>query len=262
MKKLLRFLAIFWVGVMVVVGLGYWASAQAQTSLTETGARRFCNDLNNPTPIALPLNATTDAATNPRGRQISHRPCDDTQAIVGNDTRLPVLNRFFPWSAIGRLEWRYADGRTTPSCTGTLIGRDLVLTNSHCLENPRTQRIANSTTYESQRERIVFKPSLVRGRSPVETVVTSYDYGWKTGENHSEDWALLKLKDPLGEQQGYLGWRVLDFTDPSVVRRLTNQIILAGYSGDYPTDPQRARVVILSGFDDYFSCYFCVFSFR
>ena len=242
MRRLLRLLAIFGTGVIMMVGLGYWTSSPAQTPLTETGAIRLCSALDNPTAIALPFNPTTDNLTELGPRQISHRPCDEVQALVGDDTRLPVLNRFFPWSAVGRLEWQFADGNQPfPSCTGTLIGRDLVLTNSHCLQHPKTRQITSSQVYESSGNKIVFRPSLIRGRATSESVVLSYEYGWQTGEdNDSEDWALLKLEDPLGEQQGYLGWRVLDFTNENVTRSLANQTILAGYSADYPTDSQRA----------------------
>lgn len=242
MRRLLRLLAIFGTGVVMMVGLGYWTSSPAQTPLTETEAIQFCSDLDNPTAIALPFNPTTDGLTELGPRQISHRPCDEVQAVVGDDTRLPVLNRFFPWSAVGRLEWQFADESAPFShCTGTLIGRDLVLTNSHCLQHPKTKQITSSQAYESQEDKIVFRPSLIRGLATSESVVLSYEYGWQTEVgNVSEDWALLKLKEPLGDQQGYLGWRVLDFTNANITRSLANQTILAGYSADYPTDSQRA----------------------
>jgi protease YdgD len=248
MKKLFRLLAIFGLGVLMAVSLGYWATVQAQSTLTETGARQFCRDLDNPIPINLPFNSATDAATNPGGRQISHRPCDDTQAIVGDDVRLPVLNRSFPWSAIGRLEWQ-VELPVQSTCTATLIGEDLLVTNAHCLQRPTeideiTERILSEftdlQTYEAGVDKLIFKPSLIRGSSPASATVISYEYGSNDPERDvSDDWALLRIDQPLGRTYGYLGWRLLDYGDQNVIDSLANQIILAGYSADYPTEPQR-----------------------
>lgn len=248
MRKSLRFFAIFWAGVLIVVGLGYWTMVQAQSSLTETRARQRCADLNNSTPIALAFSSATDAPTNPRGRQISHRPCDDTQAIVGDDVRLPMLNRFFPWSTIGRLEWQ-VDLPVQTTCTATLIGEDLLITNAHCLERPTeidqttggiSSQFTDLRTYQSVTDKLIFKPSLIRGSSPASATIVNYIYGTNNPDNDpSNDWALLKIDQPLGRTYGYLGWRVLDFSDQNVSRSLANQIRLAGYSGDYPTNAQR-----------------------
>jgi len=65
MRRLLRLLAIFGTGVIMMVGLGYWTSSPAQTPLTETGAIRLCSALDNPTAIALPFNPTTDSLREP-----------------------------------------------------------------------------------------------------------------------------------------------------------------------------------------------------
>jgi len=248
MKKLFRLLVIFGLGVLMAVSPGYWATVQAQSTLTEPGARQYYRDLDNPTPINLPFNSATDAATNPGERQISHRPCDDTQAIVGDDFRLPVLNRSFPWSAVGRLEWQ-VDLPVQSTCTATLIGEDLLVTNAHCLQRPTeidqtTGRILSEftdlQTYESGADKLIFKPSLIRGSSLASATVVSYEYGSDDPEKDvSNDWALLKIDQPLGRAYGYLGWRVLDYSDQDVIDSLANQIILAGYSADYPTEPQR-----------------------
>ncbi len=255
-----RFWAFFLSSLLLFVICGQWITAKAQLPSDIQGR---CSALLEPVAIALPANSELDAETyRPRGRQQSYRPCEDTQAIIGSDEHLPVLSRLFPWLAIGRLEWVLADGTPVPWCTGTLIGKDLLLTNAHCLERPfvdsetgrlrvdsQTNRFVTEftdlATYQSISDRLVFKPNLVNGRSqsllspPIQdrAVIDSFEYGTETPlEDSINDWALLKLNQPLGETYGYLGWRVQDFSNEQIHAAFGSQIILPGYSGDYPTE--------------------------
>ncbi len=123
---------------------------------------------------------------------------------------------------------------------GTLIGRDLVLTNSHCLTHPLTENVVNQRQYRRGREKIVFKPAMIRGVAPAAAEVVTFEYGW--GENPgaaSADWAILKLDRPLGDTFGYLGWVDLDFTQQQVVNAVDGKIRIAGYAGDFPTAQLR-----------------------
>lgn len=165
---------------------------------------------------------------------------DDDRVIIGEDDRAPVINRVFPYTAIGRVDWVLANGQTASWCTGTLIGRDLVLTNSHCLKHPRLDRFVDSRQYQAQPERLVFKPSLIRGVAPVTAKVVSYEYGWATRpQAAAEDWALLRLDEPVGDRMGYLGWADVDLSDPEVLSAIAGKMVVAGYAGDFPTEEHR-----------------------
>lgn len=166
----------------------------------------------------------------PPHRPASPRPIDGTlRAIVNTDDRTPVLSQRYPWSAIGRIDWVAPDGETSlGTCTGTLIGPRLVLTNAHCLLDAETDQPTTHT--------IIFRPNLMQGEATAIATVTAYDYGDSpfTG-NATEDWALLTLDTPLGEQFGFLGWRYVDFTDADALAAMGGQLSVVGYAADFPT---------------------------
>ncbi|MBE7384066.1 MAG: trypsin-like peptidase domain-containing protein [Leptolyngbya sp. SIO1E4] len=179
-------------------------------------------------PIALPEAEIGGTAYVPEGQVPSNRPVDGPiRAIVNEDNRTPVLSRQYPWSAIGRVDWLDAEGTVLGSCTGTLIGPSLVLTNAHCLIDEATDEPTQLT--------LVFRPNVIQGQSEEVGQVVAYDYGDSpfTG-NQTEDWALLTLDQPLGERYGYLGWRTVDFTDETTLAEAAGKISVAGYSGDFP----------------------------
>jgi protease YdgD len=175
-----------------------------------------------PTPISLPLDPKLDGNTfRPSDRPQSDKPSDTKQGVIGADNRILQESRAFPWSAVGRLDV-VINGKERHQCTGTLIGRDLVLTNSHCIDKSKT---------------LVFKPALINGKSLEKAIATPLDYGWQSGSKKDvDDWAILRLDKPLGDTYGYLGWRVLDFSNKNVRGLIKEQIRLVGYSGDFPKD--------------------------
>lgn len=180
------------------------------------------------TPITLPEAEVTGTAYVPEGLTRSARPIDGPlRAIVHTDDRTPVLSRQYPWSAIGRVDWVDDTGAIVGSCTGTLVGSQIVLTNAHCLIDEATDQPTQLS--------IVFRPNLIQGRSEDVGRVIAYEYGDSpfTGDQ-TEDWALLTLDRPLGERYGYLGWRTLDFDDTAVLAAIDGQIGVAGYSADFP----------------------------
>lgn len=180
-----------------------------------------------PKPIGLALNPKTDGVTfRPADRPQNDKPSDTTQGIRGADNRIPLNSRDFPWSAIGRLDV-IVEGKEIPNCTATLIGKDIVLTNSHCIFDEKNKKLIPNT--------IVFKPALINGKSLDQSTATILDYGWKSMPgNRAEDWAILQLNKPLGNKYGYLGWRVLDFSDQRIRLATKDQIRLVGYSSDFP----------------------------
>lgn len=199
--------------------------------------------------VNLPFNRQTDRKPFiPRDRRQSDRPIGNVRVVIGKDERIPVMTQNFPWSAIGRLEWDI-DLPLQAICTATLIAPDWVITNAHCLMrptaiDPKTQRIKSQftepTTYQTIPEILVFKPNLIRGRSAQTVAITSYVTGWtEDSQDPADDWALLKLDRPIGQDYGYLGWRVLDFSDLAVLQALDGKIKLVGYAGDFPTEDRR-----------------------
>jgi protease YdgD len=163
-------------------------------------------------------------------------PAQNTRAVIGEDERTPVLMRAYPYSAIGRLDWLDAAGNVQGWCTGTLIGPDVVLTNSHCLLDAETEEVITPEEYETRRDRLVFHANMIQGKEQATAQVIAYDYGWKEDQNPANDWAVLRLDQPLGEQAGYLPWLDLDFTNLGIVNRLAGKVRVAGYSYDFPTE--------------------------
>ncbi len=181
--------------------------------------------------ITIPFDPALDgAAYIPEGETPSSRAqASAVRAIVNDDDRIPVTSHRYPWSAIGRVDWVNGRGQTTGSCTGTLIGVDLVLTNAHCIIDEASDRPTTQT--------VVFRPNLVRGRAEAQAQVVDVTYGDSpyTGQA-ADDWALLKLDQPLGDTYGYLGWRTLDLDDPAVLDQTSGNISIVGYAGDFPTE--------------------------
>ena len=235
-------------GAAILPGSG---SAIAQDSNTPDNDS---TEISIPT-IEIPFNSELDQPSElpEEGEQIDSPLGEDSRVIIGRDDRYPVLSRQYPWSAVGRLEWRDR-GQLTTTCTATLIAADAILTNSHCLNylryNSSTREFDKYFLEPSQyrqllsmdngQSKMVFKPSLIQGASPDEATVISYESGWTVQyQNSIDDWAVLKLDEPLGNYYGYLGWRALDFTNSNVVNSTAEKIHLLGYAGDFPTPALR-----------------------
>ena len=236
-----RFWSLFLASLLGFIGLGYWLPALGQAPAPET-----------PAAITLPFNVATDnRANHPTSRGQSDQPYDDGRLVIGPDERAPVFTREFPWAAIGRLDWTLGE-QSWPQCTATLIGPDLILTKSHCLifryQDSATgedqEVFFDSELYSANDLRLVFKPGMIKGVALDEATVESFETGW-TAESQApaNDWALMKLDQPLGaaDQYGYLGWVDLDFNDPDVLSAVSEKILLAGYAGDFPTTRLEAE---------------------
>ena len=162
----------------------------------------------------------------PTKLQESESPIGKNRAIIGDDQRLPMLSREYPWSTIGKIVM--LSGSQEYSCTGTLISKSLVLTNAHCIYN-NDQKLF---------QRMYFLPNLINGRLRTKNDVAIVTNVWagtnSPDEQPANDWAILELNKPLGEKYGFLKWRSVPV---ALLQKYKDKIAVAGYSGDYP-NPQ------------------------
>jgi len=162
----------------------------------------------------------------PEGLRRSSNPAEGSRAIIGQDDRLLMTSRSYPWSAIGRIRGINDEGDGY-ICSGTLIAADVVLTNAHCVVNPETHQFSRQ---------IFFEPNLVNGRvqdnddvATVIKVMAGTDFSDDPVPPNINDWALVKLNKSLGEVYGTLEWEPLPTT---VLMNNPSKFILIGYSGD------------------------------
>jgi len=252
-----RWIGFFLTGILLVTLFGH----SPVTAQTPPSQAVLCRDLPTPVPVALSFNSSTDGTTvRPNTLQQTDSPCQNVQAVVGPDNRVQLTSRQFPWSTVGRLDIAFPDSDDRKQCTGTLIGKNLVLINSHCLytDPPEFQNRVSKGSSDSA-PYLVFKPNLNRQNTDTSgyntnhrAVVTDYQFGWEDVSPEQiqafdpdvvhRDWAILTLDQDLGDIYGYLGWRQIDWTDPEQLAALNGQVNLAGYSGDFPRNfPQERR---------------------
>ena len=131
--------------------------------------------------------------------------------VFGEDQRRALTSREWPWRTIGRLT---GNG----SCTATLVAADLVLTAAHCvLEDGKLTG-----------QPIRYYPHMVDGQSLWESGVNHVWWGTTDPVTRTrEDWAVLRLTEPLGERYGWLA------TGSVGVQDFPAGLSLAGYSYDF-----------------------------
>lgn len=135
-------------------------------------------------------------------------------SVFGIDQRREIDLYETPYQAIGRIElqphgvlpWKNPHG--TPICTGSLISRDLVLTNSHCVLDHSSEAFTDRTIW--------FRPALGKQKTEIGARAIKVWLGTlQPSKQRSHDWAILKLDRPLGETYGWLDPAPLGEDDPS-----------------------------------------------
>lgn len=137
--------------------------------------------------------------------------------IFTPDGRLPVHAFEGPARWTGKLVLPNGDG-----CTATLVYSDVILTAAHCVLNSVTNSLLEGT--------FVFQLGLIRGQAVVETEVTRIWPGTRLpGKFRGSDWALLRLKDAIGEAYGWMS------IHPTPLKDLIGKDVLGitGYSSGY-----------------------------
>jgi V8-like Glu-specific endopeptidase len=156
----------------------------------------------------------------------SFNPSVGSRGVIGEDDRLRMTNRSYPWSAIGRIIGITAEGKGY-ICTGTLITPNVVLTNAHCVVDFQTNELS---------QQISFEPNLINGRlrddadvAKVTQVLPGSDFDDFSHLPNPDDWALLKLDKSLGETYGTIAWTPVPI---DVLVDNPERFALVGYSFD------------------------------
>lgn len=136
----------------------------------------------------------------------------------------------YPWSTIGRIFFRRFRGDKGGWCTGTLVGKNLLLTASHCFP----------WNYGARRW-MRFVPGFGHGKTQAEPFGSSYVSQCRGVKNTLNvtglDYVICKLCEPLGERAGWMGtawWK-------------DTQAYVKGpwLSSGYPTEPFKGMTQML-----------------
>jgi V8-like Glu-specific endopeptidase len=183
------------------------------TNLAELGL-----DLENATPLI------------PEGLTASNNPAEGSRAVLGVDERVLITSRSYPWSAVGQISGVTPDGGYI--CTGSLVAEDIVLTNAHCVVDPKTGQVARN---------IRFRPNLINGQvanandiANVTTLLVGTDFADGRIVN-PDDWALIAIDKPLGQKYGTLTMTPVSTTALANFPFL-ERLVMVGYSGDIPAN--------------------------
>ena len=148
--------------------------------------------------VEAALSQTSGMPSPVDGQPLSDEPDGfNFNLVFGDDDRRPMRSNAFPWSAVGRVQ---IDG--AGHCTGALIGRDLVLTNAHCI------------WVDGQRRGVTFAPNYRNGQAP--ETVRGINYWWGTSDadqNRRADWALIRLERPIGDRYGWFDWQPVNYQE-------------------------------------------------
>jgi V8-like Glu-specific endopeptidase len=116
--------------------------------------------------------------------------------VFGSDDRSRITRDemlSYPWRAIGLVE---APGKR---CTGTLVGRRLVMTAGHC--------VFINGTFEWAK----FSPAYYGGETPYGSSyaerVFYYTTPWISSFGPAQDYVILVLTEPLGDTAGWMGYK-------------------------------------------------------
>lgn len=129
------------------------------------------------------------------------------------DRRLPCDPSTFPAMAVGKVE--FPGGKY---CTGTLVGRALVLTSRHCFLDEHGKVVLS-------RMEGSFFVAFSHGSY---AAVATFIHVWY-GQDVNADWALIKLNRAIGDQVGFVN---VSPVDARVALPPMNSLRMIAYSSD------------------------------
>lgn len=120
--------------------------------------------------------------------------------VYGTDDRYVYRDTSYPWSTVGRV------GTTSGgACTGTMVGRNLLLTGGHCMQWNDDGTIGSFS----------FTPAFFNGDAPFGTAWATRVYYWMQAEGpglsdleSAYDYVVAVLNTNIGDSTGYAGYRV------------------------------------------------------
>lgn len=151
------------------------------------------------------------------------RPAMAGDHFFGRDDRFLVDTAELPWRAIGLLL------SEDSSCTGTLIGADLVLTAAHCVTEDG-EKVVLPDTFQAGATGGQFA-----GDARIIAGIVAPDYDpadAAPGQGNGHDWAILRLDRALGQEVGFLPVHVLSQAEIAQTNRDGLIVSQAGYSWD------------------------------
>lgn len=161
-----------------------------------------------------------------------------TTSIIRPRTTYSTYNRItnvttFPSIAICRLKW-YVSSTEVGCGSGFLVGKNLLLTNAHCVMNmnDNDSYFTNWLAYPGYMENSSYN-NLSTGWSRI-----IYSSNWKTTHAAEYDWCLCILGDDIGSTVGYMGLRA--YTYNSGLQDATVACI------GYPTNPGNGEYQYLT----------------
>lgn len=133
----------------------------------------------------------------------------------------------YPWSAIGRLD--FGGGGF---CTAFLIGEREALTAAHCLHDKRANKPWRPRDLHF---RAGYQQDKHVAESGIESYVVADDFvpgAEPVTANADADWALIRLKKPIGRTAGYLGILPADLAEVARLAQRPGALLKSGYRID------------------------------
>ncbi|WP_431629026.1 trypsin-like serine peptidase [Alkalinema pantanalense] len=163
--------------------------------------------------------------------------------VIGQDDRVTPS---YSWmkrnkrKAVGQLEIQKADGQFY-SCTFTVVGTNLGLTNTHCLLDDEGNGPLQVKAYAISHGSRYYKAA------NVDVFWTGLDFSPKTVGDYRRDWAIVRFNRSLGKSTGWFGqtnWST-DINQAGLTA-VGKKVNLIGYSGDWPT-AEKAQLGDIKG---------------
>jgi V8-like Glu-specific endopeptidase len=122
-----------------------------------------------------------------------------TRDVFGSDDRFVFQDTSFPYSTVGKVQYETSSGRF--SCTGTMVGRNLMVTANHCVTTGlRWMKFTPSYYDGSEPYGSAYATSYFRWFAYGEGTETISDFG------SAFDYALVVLDRNIGDDVGYMGY--------------------------------------------------------